>query len=144
MNPRESEVLKYAASLYIAIPDYLAQKQTKHQLGQMLVDLIDALDDIEYARSGTPLFDIIGGNTPGRRKKTILDIENTYGLTEREGLVLRYLANERNPTYIANNLGISPSTAKAHKYSIFKKLGIHSSEELKRMLEKDHRAIADQ
>ena len=71
----------------------------------------------------------------GRRKKAILAIEQEFGLTERESHILRYLANERNPTYIANALGISPSTAKAHKYSIFKKLGVHTSEELRAMLE---------
>ncbi len=79
------------------------------------------------------MYDIIGGNAPGRRKKAILAIEQEFGLTERESHILRYLANERNPTYIANALGISPSTAKAHKYSIFKKLGVHTSEELTAM-----------
>ena len=71
----------------------------------------------------------------GGAKKAILHIEREYGLTERESHILRYLANERNPTYIANALGISPSTAKAHKYSIFKKLGVHTSDELRTMLE---------
>lgn len=83
------------------------------------------------------MFDIIGGNIPGRRKKAILALEREYGLTEREGHILRYLANERNPTYISNALGISPSTAKAHKYSIYRKLGIHSSSELKKLLEQN-------
>ncbi len=131
MKESESKVLEAAALLYNAIPGYLAATETKQQMGRLLVDLIDALDDIEYTRSGTPLYDIIGGNAPGRRKKAILAIEQEFGLTEREGHILRYLANERNPTYIANALGISPSTAKAHKYSIFKKLGVHTSEELR-------------
>ncbi len=135
MNASESKVLEAAAILYNAIPGYLAQTESKQQMGHYLVDLIDALDDIEYSRSGTPLYDIIGGSAPGRRKKAILTLEKEYGLTERESHILRYLANERNPTYIANALGISPSTAKAHKYSIFKKLGVHTSEELKAMLE---------
>lgn len=135
MKESESKVLEAAAILYNAIPGYLAQTESKQQMGHYLVDLIDALDDIEYSRSGTPLYDIIGGSAPGRRKKAILTLEKEYGLTERESHILRYLANERNPTYIANALGISPSTAKAHKYSIFKKLGVHTSEELKAMLE---------
>ena len=135
MKESESKVLEAAAILYNAIPGYLAQTESKQQMGHYLVDLIDALDDIEFSRSGTPLYDIIGGSAPGRRKKAILTLEKEYGLTERESHILRYLANERNPTYIANALGISPSTAKAHKYSIFKKLGVHTSEELKAMLE---------
>ena len=135
MKESESKVLEAAALLYNAIPGYLAATETKQQMGRLLVDLIDALDDIEYTRSGTPLYDIIGDNAPGRRKKAILAIEQEFGLTERESHILRYLANERNPTYIANALGISPSTTKAHKYSIFKKLGVHTSEELRAMLE---------
>ncbi|WP_139652495.1 helix-turn-helix transcriptional regulator [Raoultibacter phocaeensis] len=135
MKESESKVLEAAAILYNAIPGYLANTESKQQMGHYLVDLIDALDDIEYTRSGTPLYDIIGGSVPGRRKKAILDLERKYGLTEREGHILRYLANERNPTYIGNALGISPSTAKAHKYSIFKKLGVHTSDELKALLE---------
>ena len=135
MNESESKVLEAAALLYNAIPGYLAGVESKQHMGHLLIDLIDALDDIEYTRSGTPIYDIIGGNAPGRRKKAILHIEREYGLTERESHILRYLANERNPTYIANALGISPSTAKAHKYSNFKKLGVHTSDELRTMLE---------
>lgn len=143
MKESESKVLEAAAILYNAIPGYLAQTESKQQMGHYLVELIDALDDIEYSRSGTPLYDIIGGSAPGRRKKAILTLEKKYDLTERESHILRYLANERNPTYIANALGISPSTAKAHKYSIFKKLGVHTSDELKTMLERSeaHPAI---
>lgn len=134
MKESESKVLEAAALLYNAIPRYLDNIESKQQMGHYLIDLIDALDDIEYSRSGTPLYDIIGGSAPGHRKKAILNLERQYGLTERESHILRYLANERNPTYIANALGISPSTAKAHKYSIFKKLGVHTSDELRAML----------
>lgn len=64
MKESESKVLEAAALLYNAIPGYLAATETKQQMGRLLVDLIDALDDIEYTRSGTPLYDIIGGNAP--------------------------------------------------------------------------------
>ena len=134
MERSKSKVLESAATLYNSIPGYLAGTESKYEIGHLLVNLIDALDDIEYSRSGTPLFDIIDGSLPGHRKTAILKLERQYGLTERESLILRYLANDRNPSYISNALGISPSTAKAHKYSIFKKMGIHSSKELKNML----------
>lgn len=135
MNMDENKVLERAALLYGAIPGYLLGDKSKEEVAHLLVDLIDSLDDIEYSRSGTPLYDVIDGNLPGRRKKSILALERRYDLTEREAHILRYLANERNPTYIANALGIAQATAKAHKYSIFKKLGIHSSEELRHLLE---------
>jgi len=136
MDEKQSKVLEASALLYNALPGYLLNDKSKYDIGHLLVDLIDALDEIEYTRSGSPLFDIIRYNVPGRRKKAILRIEEEYGLTEREKLILRYLSNERNPAYISNTLGIALSTAKAHKYSIFKKLGVHTSDELKAMLER--------
>lgn len=135
MNPSETKVLENAALLYGSLPGYLMGDKGKAEIARMLVALIDALDDIEYARSGTPIYDIIDGNLPGQRKRSILILEHEFDLTERESQILRYLANERNPAYIANALGIAPATAKAHKYSIYKKLGIHSSEELRGLLQ---------
>ena len=99
-----------------------------------LIDMIDALDEVEFGRSGTPLYDIIRGDMPGKRKEAIMTVEREYGLTAREGHILRFLSNGRNPTYIANALNISKTTVKAHKYNIFKKLGIHSTKELNDLL----------
>ncbi len=55
MKESESKVLEAATLLYNAIPGYLAATETKQQMGRLLIDLIDALDDIEYTRSGTPI-----------------------------------------------------------------------------------------
>ncbi len=134
MDTRETQVLENAAMLYTAIPEYLSGDKQKKEIAHLLVDLIDSLDDIEYARSGTPLYDIIGGDLPGRRKQSILALERKYELTKREAHILRYLANDRNPTYIANALRIATATAKTHKYAIFRKLGVHSTKEFKQLL----------
>ena len=68
MNMDENKVLENAAMLYGAIPGYLLGDKSKEEVAQLLVALIDSLDDIEYSRSGTPLYDVIDGNLPGRRK----------------------------------------------------------------------------
>ncbi len=133
MKEAESKALETAALLYNAVPGYILENKSKGDMNHLLIELIDALDTIEYQRTGSPLFDILG-TISSLRKKAILDLEKQYGLTERESLVLRYLANERNPSYIASHLGIAQATAKAHKYSIFKKMGVHSSDELKALL----------
>ncbi len=127
-------VLDLSAKVYTTVPEYLAGKKSKQDMARSIIDMIDALDEIEYSRSGTPLYDIIRGIMPGRRKRAILLVEKKYGLTDREGHVLRFIANGRNPAYIADALSISKATAKAHKYNIFKKLGIHSIEELSDLL----------
>lgn len=134
MNKNELKILELSAIAYTAIPQYLAGAKSKQAMAHALIDVIDALDEIEYTRSGTPLYDIIGGDMPGKRKEAIMALEREHQLTERESHILRFLANDRNPTYIANALNLSKATVKTHKYNIFKKLGIHSTDELKSLL----------
>ena len=143
MDDKQARALEAAAVLYTAIPGYLFQNESPRTISTLIIQLADALDDIEYERSGVPLLDILTGSTPGRRKRAILHLQHTHNLTEREGHILRYLANDRNPTYIAKQLNIAQSTAKAHKYSIFKKLGIHTTEELKELLKQTVIEIKD-
>ncbi len=134
MDEHETQALEASAKLYDAVPGYLLKTgANKDQLGHLIIDCIDALDRVEFERSGRPLFDILDANL-GQRKTAILAIEKKFNLTEREAHILRYLAYDRNPTYIAKSLGISQATVKSHKYSIFKKLNIHSMDELRETL----------
>ena len=134
MKGINQEVLEKSAVAYVTVPLYLAGEKNKQDMAYALIDMIDALDEVEFGRSGTPLYDIIRGDMPGKRKEAIMTVEREYGLTAREGHILRFLSNGRNPTYIANALNISKTTVKAHKYNIFKKLGIHSTKELNDLL----------
>ncbi len=134
MKHTKQEVLRLSAVAYTMVPHYLAGAVSKQAMAHAIIDMIDSLDEIEYTRSGTPLYDIIGGNMPGKRKEAIMFLEREYKLTEREAHILRFLSNGRNPTYIANALNISKATVKAHKYNMFKKLGVHSIEELHELL----------
>ena len=134
MKAIDQEVLEKSAVAYVTVPLYLAGEKSKQDMAYALIDMIDALDEAEFGRSGTPLYDIIQGDMPGKRKEAIMAVERDYCLTAREGHILRFLSNGRNPTYIANALNISKTTVKAHKYNIFKKLGIHSTKELNELL----------
>ena len=134
MKGIDQEVLEKSAVAYVTVPLYLAGEKNKQDMAYALIDMIDALDEVEFGRSGTPLYDIIRGDMPGKRKDAIMTVEREYDLTTREGHILRFLSNGRNPTYIANALNISKTTVKAHKYNIFKKLGIHSTKELNDLL----------
>ena len=136
MKNIEQDVLNFSAIAYVTVPQYLAGTKDKQAMAHAIIDMIDALDEIEYSRSGTPLYDIIRGDVPGKRKEAIMTLEREYNLTEREGHILRFLSNERNPSYIASALNVSKATVKAHKYNIFKKLDIHSMDELKQLLTK--------
>lgn len=53
-----------------------------------------------------------------------------YGLSEREGEIMIMFAKGRNLAYIQDELFISKSTVSTHRQHIYKKLGIHSQQEL--------------
>jgi DNA-binding CsgD family transcriptional regulator len=56
-----------------------------------------------------------------------------YGLTVREGEVLRLIADGRSNPAIAEALYISPRTAQTHVQNIFTKLGVNSRAEAVRL-----------
>ena len=58
-----------------------------------------------------------------------------FGLTNRQTEVLHLLAKGRNAAYIQKQLVISQHTAKAHIYSIYKKTGTHSQQDLMDLVE---------
>lgn len=53
-----------------------------------------------------------------------------FGLSQREGQVLALLLEGKTAKIVAAELATSVSTAKSHIYSIYKKAGVHSQEEL--------------
>lgn len=63
------------------------------------------------------------------------EIAETYELTNQETRIHTMLARGRNQHYIADELFISPHTIKTHTYHIYKKLGVHSQQELIDMVE---------
>jgi DNA-binding NarL/FixJ family response regulator len=52
------------------------------------------------------------------------------GLSPRQREILPYLAKGRDAHYLENRFVISHATAKSHIYSIYRKLGVHSRQEL--------------
>ncbi len=63
-------------------------------------------------------------------------VAREYGLTDRQEEVLYLLARGRNTAYIQEELVISPHTVKAHTYAIYKKLNLHSQQDLIDLVEK--------
>lgn len=130
MNENEIKALEALARAYEAAPSYLLNGKNKRQFERLLIEAIDALDIVEYSRSKTTFLSTIQGTAPFARKLSILSLAEERHLTQREGHVLRYLANGDSTTYIARALGISVTTARTHTYSIYRKLGVHSRSEL--------------
>lgn len=74
------------------------------------------------------------GETEERRKGRFMrrcdQVADTYLLSRRETDVLYLLAKGRNVSYIKDKLYISEGTAKTHVHHVYKKLNVHSQQEL--------------
>ncbi len=62
-------------------------------------------------------------------------IRSDYGLSPRERDVALLLGRGRNRQFVANELGISLETAKTHATNVYRKLGVHSQQELLDVIE---------
>lgn len=67
--------------------------------------------------------------------KALTAIADRYGISPRERDVFELLAAGNTAAPIAERLFLSVSTVKSHIYSIYKKMGIHSQNELIRIVE---------
>ncbi len=66
----------------------------------------------------------------GRWKAACEDTAAEHSLTPREAEVLFLLSKGRNAAYIEEELVVSPHTVKSHMLNIYRKLGVHSQQEL--------------
>lgn len=71
----------------------------------------------------------------GRFQARCDDVARTYLLSRRETEVMRLLAKGHNAAFIQEKLCISKSTAKTHINHIYKKLDIHTQQELLNLME---------
>lgn len=74
------------------------------------------------------------------------DVEEAYGLTPREREILALVGRGRNGTYIQERLVISKSTYQTHMRNIYKKMDIHTDQELIDIIEEalDRRKVEDE
>jgi DNA-binding NarL/FixJ family response regulator len=75
------------------------------------------------------------GSRRGSWKLRCEDFSQYYHLSPRERQILLLLARGRNAKYIEETLVVSNHTAKAHIYSIYRKVNVHSRQELLNTLE---------
>ncbi|MBO6675939.1 MAG: helix-turn-helix transcriptional regulator [Rhizobiales bacterium] len=57
------------------------------------------------------------------------------GLTDRQHVIARLVAQGKTSKHIARDLGISPLTVRTHRRNLFKVLGVHSVAELVQVVE---------
>ncbi len=71
----------------------------------------------------------------GRFRRKCEAVANTYLLSRRETEILFFLAKGHNSAYIQEKLYISEGTAKTHIRHIYRKLDVHSQQDLMRTVE---------
>ena len=64
-------------------------------------------------------------------------LSDEHGLTKRESEILGFLGRGYNPAFIAKKLFLSDSTVRTHVKRIYRKLDIHSKEELVQLIVPD-------
>lgn len=85
------------------------------------------------AEKGSP--DEAAAPAPATWNEACDHVSDLYGLSRREKEVFYLVAKGRNAEYIQNELFISIHTVKTHMSHIYRKLGVHSSQELISLIE---------
>lgn len=75
--------------------------------------------------------------------RAVAMLASDAGLTKREGVVLAHVARGKNRQTVSEELCISKETAKSHMQSIYRKVGVHSQQELISYLEERARRADD-
>ncbi len=70
-----------------------------------------------------------------RFKKVIREIAEDYSLSDREAEVLQYLAMGYSKEAIAKRLSISQNTVRSHSRSVYVKIGVHTRQDVIRLVE---------
>ena len=83
----------------------------------------------------------LGAVEPSPRpfRQAIDELAEGHGLSRRETEVFELLAKGRDTSYIQNELCISAGTVSSHRDRIYKKLGVHSKQELIDLVEESRR-----
>ena len=92
------------------------------------------IDEVAPAVSG-PVVPGAGAEGSASRARRCAELAEQAGLTDREREVFDLLAYGRNARYIQEALAVSYSTAKTHVSHIYRKLGVHSQQELLSLVE---------
>lgn len=88
----------------------------------------------QAASAGAPVLDPVASNG----EVELADWAKRYRLSAREAEVFELLARGRNRVYISKTLFISDNTTRTHMKNVYRKLGVHSQQELIDLLEGKH------
>lgn len=108
----------------------------------MLASLLIVVDDRLW--SGWGGVRPTESDRPGMFKAACEALAAEYHLTPRERDVFVLLARGRNASFVADHLVVTKDTVKTHSRSLYRKLGVHSQQELIDKVEKEISTDRDQ
>lgn len=80
------------------------------------------------------------GDRPSDDDALFSKIASDYGLTNRETEIAQLLSRGRNKRYISEQLGVAEETVKTHMGNLYRKLLIHSQQEIIDLVERERAA----
>ena len=98
--------------------------QDSYPCSESIADMVEASRSLSMNESRPALW-----------QRKIDRVIEQFELTTRQQEVFRMLVRGRNAQYIAEKFFISISTAKAHIHNIYRKLDVHSQQELINLVE---------
>ena len=116
---------------------YLCLRRAERPAGEGASAAGGEADDVAGTPSARPL------DEREAHRRALENVIFAYGLSSREADVLFLLDEGWRAGTIAEKLVLSPSTVKNHMNSIYGKLGVHSQDELRQLVEQERQNVLD-
>jgi DNA-binding CsgD family transcriptional regulator len=135
-GPQGDSLAPLALTLGLAFACIVLQIAIENRSSPIMAVLADKLDDADAdATNSLAALSAKGGSV----WHTKIDmVAQANDLSPREKEVMKLLARGRDTKYIMNHFVVAHSTVKTHVYNLYRKLGIHSRQELLDYIEGMH------
>lgn len=110
--------------------DWLLSVRTTVILSVVFVFVFSVLHKSRFPEIGLEDSGAVNSKSKGMWMKRCRALSEKCGLSERQGEVLILIAQGRSAKYVEQELSISLSTAQTHIRNIYRKVGVHSRQEL--------------
>lgn len=114
----------------LASTDWLLAVQISVILSLIVTSIFSILHKSRFPEAGFEEGGSVNDGSKGMWAKRCKVLSDSCGLSERQREVLILIAQGRSAKYVENELSISLTTAQTHIRNIYRKVGVHSRQEL--------------
>lgn len=127
--------LVVAGSLLLLSMGLFSERDYSRLFSQVSEEELSIEDLFDLERREAQLASERRAEKRGRFSHAIEAMVGEYGLSAREGEVLRCLAMGYGSDRVAETMGVKVNTARTHTHNLYVKLGVHSREELMKLVD---------